>query len=91
MNSLIMNIIFELQRNPFRKASPKLIDYFPLFIDSVLFDRENRAICRYLFSSTALITTFAPSLKRNKTNGNNEKTTTVISINSYAIHVLMFR
>ena len=82
-----MNIIFELQRNPFRKASPKLIDYFPLFIDSVLFDRENRAICRYLFSST----TFAPSLKRNKTNGNNEKTTTVISINSYAIHVLMFR
>ena len=40
MNSLIMNIIFELQRNPFRKASPKLIDYFPLFIDSVLFDRE---------------------------------------------------
>ena len=85
-----MNIIFELQRNPFRKASPKLIDYFPLFIDSVLFDRENRAICRYL-SSTALIATFAPSLKRNKTNGNNEKTTTVISINSYAIHVLMFR
>lgn len=68
-----MNIIFELQRNPFRKASPKLIDYFPLFIDSVLFDRENRAICRYLFSSTALIATFAPSLKRNKTNGNNEK------------------
>ena len=81
-----MNIIFELQRNPFRKASPKLIDYFPLFIDSVLFDRENRAICRFLFSSTALIATFAPSLKRN-----NEKTTTVISINSYAIHVLMFR
>ena len=87
----MMNIIFELQMNPFRKASPKLIDYFPLFIDSVLFDRENRAICRYLFSSTALIATFAPSLKRNKTNGNNEKTTTVISINSYAIHVLMFR
>ena len=37
-----MNIIFELQRNPFRKASPKLIDYFPLFIDSVLFDFFNR-------------------------------------------------
>ncbi len=49
MNSLITNLIFELQRNPFRKISPKLIDYFPLFIDSHLLDRENRAICRYLF------------------------------------------
>ena len=63
MNSLIMNIIFELQRNPFRKASPKLIDYFPLFIDSVLFDRENRAICRYLFFFNRIDNYICPKFK----------------------------
>ena len=46
MNSLIMNIIFELQRNPFRKISPKFIDYYPLFIDSHFLDRGNKAVCR---------------------------------------------